>query len=221
MLFHKLYGFNQLQVSLMFIPIGCGSIVAAVTIGKLVDWNYRRHAAKLGLPITKNRVQDLANFPIEKARVEIVLPACAMAGLFTIAYAWIMMQKLPLVAPVIALFLLSLGLTASSQVMNILIVDIYPGKPSTATAASNIVRCELGAVLTAIILPLIEAIETGWAYTLLASLVLGFTPVLILLMKKGPEWRRVRKIRDEKSAAARLERSNVGTPMTASTTSID
>jgi hypothetical protein len=192
-LFHELYGFNQLQISLMFIPFGCGSILAVCTIGKTVDWNYRRHAAKLGIPVIKNRVQDLTKFPIERARIEIVLPAIFMAGTFVIAYAWIMMQKLTLAAPVIALFFLSGGLTACSQVLNILIVDIYPGKPSIATAANNIVRCEMGAVLTAVILPLMDAIGTGWAYTLLALLFMGFSAVLMLLMKKGPEWRNARK----------------------------
>jgi len=37
-IFHDLYGFNDFYVSLMFLPIGVGSIVSMFTTGKLVDW---------------------------------------------------------------------------------------------------------------------------------------------------------------------------------------
>jgi predicted MFS family arabinose efflux permease len=36
--FNALYGFNQLEVSLMFLPIGVGGVVSAFTTGKAVDW---------------------------------------------------------------------------------------------------------------------------------------------------------------------------------------
>ena len=36
--FHNVYGFDELQISLMFLPIGVGSIVSAFTTGKLLDW---------------------------------------------------------------------------------------------------------------------------------------------------------------------------------------
>jgi hypothetical protein len=40
--FGDVYGYDELYVSLMFLPIGGGSIISAFTTGKLVDWNYRR-----------------------------------------------------------------------------------------------------------------------------------------------------------------------------------
>ncbi|KAK3614689.1 hypothetical protein LTR56_022202 [Elasticomyces elasticus] len=36
--FGKLYGFDELYVSLMFLPLGAGSIISMFTTGKLVDW---------------------------------------------------------------------------------------------------------------------------------------------------------------------------------------
>ena len=72
--FRQSYGFDNLQISLMFVPIGAGSLVSAVTTGRLTDRNYRRHAKKLGLPVDKDRHQDLANFPLERARIEVDIP---------------------------------------------------------------------------------------------------------------------------------------------------
>jgi predicted MFS family arabinose efflux permease len=36
--FKEVYNFNELQISLMFLPIGGGGIIAAFSTGKLVDW---------------------------------------------------------------------------------------------------------------------------------------------------------------------------------------
>jgi MFS family permease len=193
----------------MFIPIGAGSIISAFTTGKLVDWNYRRHCAKLGIPVVKNRRQDLSKFPIEKARLQIVFPIGFIAGAFIIAYGWVMTKKHTLAAPVITLFLTGLSLTGSFQILNVLMVDIYPGKPSVATAANNVVRCEIGAAFSAIILPMIESIGTGWAYTILALLFVGYSPVLLILMKKGPQWRRDRKAKEDKKEQEKVARRDV------------
>ena len=48
-----------------------------------------------------------------------------------------------------------------SEVLNVLLVDIYPGQPATVTAANNLVRCLLGAAATAVIKPMINVIGTG------------------------------------------------------------
>lgn len=85
-------------------------------------------------------------------------------------------------------------------------VDIYPGKPSIATAANNFVRCELGAVYSAALLPLVEKVGWGWAYTVLAGLYMGFAPMLLLIMTRGMKWRAVRKERADRSKAVKKEK---------------
>ena len=204
--FNSLYGFDQIQISLMFIPIGAGSVLSALSSGRLLDWNYRRHARMLGIPVIKNRRQDLTNFPIEKARIQVAFPMFFLAGSFLIAYGWILTVKLSLAAPVITLFVAGYALTFSYQVLNVLMVDIYPGKPAVATAANNLVRCEIGAVFSAIILPMINAIGIGWAYTILSCIFMAFAPMLLLIMRKGPAWRKERKAKEDKAKLAKQEK---------------
>ncbi|KAF7897150.1 hypothetical protein EAF00_005378 [Botryotinia globosa] len=163
--FGSLYGFSQLKVSLMFIPVGAGSLISAVTTGKIVDFNYRRHAKIHNFLLIKNLQMDLTNFPIEKARLEIALPLFYLGALAIIAYGWVMGHHVSIAGPVIILFVIGYTLVASFQVLNILMVDIYPGKPATAIAANNVVRCELGAIVTVVIVPIVNAIGTGWSYT--------------------------------------------------------
>ncbi|KAK9350878.1 major facilitator superfamily domain-containing protein [Lipomyces doorenjongii] len=195
--FGQVYGFNDIQIALMFIPIGMGALVSAFTTGKTVDWNYRRHAKLNGFPVVKNRHEDLTNFPIEKARLQIAIPLFYLGAVAVIAYGWVMNYKVNLAGPIILLFLMGYSLTAAYQVLNILMVDIYPGKPATATAANNLVRCELGAVASAVIVPMSDAMGKGWSYTLLALIFVGCTPALFVVMKYGTRWRKAKKEKKE------------------------
>lgn len=191
--FKNLYGFDDIQISLMFIPIGVGGLLSALTTGKVVDWNYRRHAKRHGLPLIKNKYQDLSNFPIEIARLQIALPLFVISAATVLAYGWTMIYQFTIAAPVILLLAMGYSLIATYQVLNILMVDIYPGKGAAATAANNFVRCELGAASSAAIVPMIDAMGSGWAYTLLAGLFLVFTPALVIIMRHGIRWRKERR----------------------------
>ncbi|TGO34099.1 hypothetical protein BHYA_0212g00030 [Botrytis hyacinthi] len=204
--FGSLYGFSRLKVSLMFIPVGAGSLISAFTTGKIVDFNYRRYAKIHNFPLIKNRQMDLTNFPIEKARLEIALPLFYLGALAIIAYGWVMGHHVSIAGPVILLFVIGYAPVASFQVLNILMVDIYPGKPATATAANNVVRCELGAIATAVIVPMVNAIGTRWSYTILALLFLIYSPMLIIIMRYGIRWRSQKKVKDVESARKKQER---------------
>ncbi|KAM3070399.1 hypothetical protein ACMFMG_010226 [Clarireedia jacksonii] len=205
--FGSLYGFSQLKISLVFIPVGAGSILSAFTTGKLVDFNYRRHAKIHNFPLTKNRQLDLTNFPIEKARLEIAIPLFYLGAAAIIAYGWVMGHRVSIAGPVILLFVIGYALVASFQILNILMVDIYPGRPATVTAANNLVRCEIGAVATAVIVPMVDALGTGWSYTILALLFVAYSPTFFVIIKYGMRWRKVRKDK-EAAAAKRKEEKN-------------
>ena len=58
-LFGATYGFNEIQIALCFLPFGAGAIVSSFIAGRLLNRNYKKHALQLGLPVVKNRRQDL------------------------------------------------------------------------------------------------------------------------------------------------------------------
>lgn len=196
--FNQIYGFNDVQISLVFIPIGVGALISAFTTGMMIDWNFRRHAKRLGIPLVKNQQHDLSNFPIEKARLEVAMPIVYISTASMIAYGWLLHFRTNLAGPCIFLFILGYTLIAAFNSLNILIVDFYRKSPATATAATNLVRCLLGAGASAIVIPMIDAMGTGWAYTLSALVWVAFSPVLWLLVKHGPRWRKERNEKEEK-----------------------
>lgn len=205
--FHTLYGFDDLYVALMFIPIGVGGTVSAFTTGRLVDWNYRRHAKRRGFPVVKNRQQDLIDFPIERARLEIALPLFYLGAAAVLGYGWMMDHKISLAGPIIILLILGYAITAAFQTLNVLMIDIYPGKAATATAANNIMRCELGAAATAAIGPMSEALGNGWAYTILALLFVATSPCLWLVQAKGMNWRKQKREKQKRRERERQDKA--------------
>lgn len=198
--FQEMYGFDELKIGLVFLPVGAGSLLSAFTTGLMVDWNFRRHAKRCGLTAEKGHQQNLINFPIERARLEVGMPLLYSGVLAMLAYGWVIDFHTNLAGPLIMLGIIGYTLIAGFQVMAILMVDNYRDIPATAMAANNLVRCELGAAATAIVVPMINAIGRGWTYTFASLLWIAFSPVLWLLFKYGRGWRLEKKIKLEKKA---------------------
>lgn len=194
-----LYGLSDVQIGLMYLPMAGGSIVTAFAIGSVITWNYHRHARRLGVVVDRTRQADLTYFPIERARLEVGLPLLALTSAVIISWGWAMQSKTSLAAPCVLLFLLGIGMIGFNNSVNTLIADIYPGKAGAATAANNLTRCLLGAASSAVILPMVNGIGSGWAYTIFGVLYVGFSPLLVVLMKRGMRWR-VEKWREEAKA---------------------
>lgn len=114
-------------------------------------------------------------------------------------------KKVSLAGPAILLFFMGYSITAAYQILNVLMVDIYPGRPATATAASNIVRCELGAAASAAIVPMAQAMGNGWSYTLLALLFVAYSPALLWIMKSGMKWRQAKKVKEDRKMEVEAE----------------
>lgn len=196
-LFAEIYAFNNLELGLVFLALGVGGIVAAVTQGKLLDWNYARHAKRLGVPVSKSHQQDLTNFPIERARLEISVLIVLFTSLLMIAYGWLLQYAVPVAAPIVVLFFLGYLSIASFNPLAILIVDLHPKSAGTATAAMNLVRCLLGAGASAVVLPMLDKMGRGWAYTFLGLVQVGVLPLLGAIIWWGPRWRARQRKRDE------------------------
>lgn len=193
--FLEAYGYNDIQIGLCFIPVGVAALCAIFSQGKIVDLSYKCHALRLGMPVTRTKQTDLSKFPIEQARLEVALPMFAVQAVSTIGYGWVTHFNKNLSAPLIFLFVLTYSAASAFTVLSIFVVDLYPEGPGTASAANNLVRCWVGAGATDAIIPMINAVGRGWSATLVGLIFLGFSPILLAVMKWGPAWREAKRIR--------------------------
>ena len=187
-------GFNSFKIGLMYLPNIGGTLAASFTIGKVMNWNYQRHAEKLGLgQIDRKQQMDLSNFPIERARLEIVLPLIPATAIITIGWGWALDSQTSIAVLCILLFAVGMTYISVINVFNAMISDYYRTTAATAVAMNWFIRCLVGAGMSAVILPLIKAIGVGWAYTLVATALLLFSPLVLICMYKGLQWRQKRE----------------------------
>lgn len=194
------FEFNSIQVGLCYLPLGMGSISSRFTVGKLLDWNFRREARIQGMSIQKNRQQDIENFNIERARLSISIPMIYFGSLCILAYGWVMQFRTALAGPMVMLFFTGLATTGAFNALNTLVVDVNHQSAATAVAANNLCRCLMGAATTAFVSPLIEAIGLGWTATLIAGLWVLFSPLLWLVYCQGHSWRQKATLKQQEEA---------------------
>jgi MFS family permease len=211
--FARLYGFDGLKTGLVYVPLGVGSIVSIFVMGKLANWNYRRHCKRLGIPYDRNQQQDMADFPIEQVRLQISIPFLVLFTAVMISFGWAIEYKAHFAVGLVLLFLQGITLTAFSNLLSTLIVDINPGVAGSATAANNLTRCLVGAGASAFINPLMTAVGAGWAFTIIALSYVVFFPALWLVMQNGVKWRKAnmkKKKRREELKKQKQEAKNAG-----------
>lgn len=188
-LFKEAYGLNELNIGLCYISNGVGSLLSSLTMGHVVDWNFRRHAARLGMPISKGKQQDLTNFPIERVKLEIVLPGHVIGILGLILFGWTVKFQTHLVGPEIALFVIGFGISTAFNITNGLLIDLHRDKPAAATAAINFVRCLMSAGGSAAIIPMCRAMNPGWAFTFIGLVYVVLIGAVVWIRQNGLRWR--------------------------------
>ncbi|TVY71196.1 Itaconate transport protein [Lachnellula suecica] len=217
-LFQEIYGFNDLQVGLCYLPFGCGCALASFINGKMLDRNYKRVARQIGFTIDRKRGDDLRHFPIERARLELIWPLLSFGLACYLCYGWVLEKNANLAAPLVLQFLIGLTVNGSFNILSTLVVDLYPQSPSTATAANNLVRCLVGAGGTGIINIMIDGMGRGWCFTFIALVCIATMPMLWVELKWGPVWREERRVRmdrrDEEKRSAEEEISNASAGQT-------
>ncbi|KAL4892799.1 major facilitator superfamily domain-containing protein [Aspergillus ambiguus] len=188
-IYNELYGLNDLQIGLCYIPFGLGATIASIATGKVLDYNYRRLTKQLGFPLGGIHPRDLKGFPIEKARLQLTLPLLVIGGLAVVAFGWVLDFRVHLAAPTTILFFMGFGLTGAFNTVSTLLVDLYPTNASAATASNNFARCLLGAGATALIDPMLGAMGRGWCFTFVSLVMLLTAPLLLIVIRLGPRWR--------------------------------
>lgn len=186
----RVYGFDELQISLCYIPLGLGTVASAFIRGPIIDSRFRHYAKKLGVPVVRNHRMDLSDFPLEKARIEVILPTLYLGAACIIGFGWTIQCKTHLAGPLTLLFFIGLCTSATNNTFQVLLVDIYPGRAGAVSAANNLLRCWLGAAASALVIPMINVMGVGWTCTLFSLLVVAFSPLLWFIMRHGPRWRR-------------------------------
>ena len=78
-----------------------------------MDMNYKRVAKNAGLRIDIKRGDDLRNFPLEKARIQVFIIPLYFGIAAILVWGWVLERNAPLAAPLVLSFIIGLCLTGS------------------------------------------------------------------------------------------------------------
>lgn len=199
-IFADVYGYNELEIGLVLLPVLLGLTGGGILAGKLVDRNYAKTARSCNTDVGTLDRESLQNFPIEAARYRNCLPFILFETVLIVGYGWVVQLHVHPAIPLIMQFLICAASTVMTNTASALLVDIFPERPSTAFASAQIARCGLSAVSVAVLQPLVEAVGRGWYFTIFGVFV-GISSLLSLVASraKGMKWRQTRQqaIRNE------------------------
>ncbi|KAI5793284.1 major facilitator superfamily domain-containing protein [Geopyxis carbonaria] len=197
-LFKDIFRLNELQIGLCYLPFGVGCALASVISGRIIDRDYRITAKERGIEMDRKRGEDMLKFPIEEARLRSIFGLLAVYVASIIAYGWVLEKSPNLGAALFIQFVAGIMGTSVFNMLSTFIVDLYPTKPSSATACNNLVRCLMGAGGTAAIESMLKAMGKGWCFTFVGLLCASMTPLLLVEKKYGMGWRLARAERERK-----------------------
>jgi hypothetical protein len=98
-IFTELYELDELQAGLCYFSIGTRVSLGGYINGKPMDWNYRVVARAHGITVDKVVEDDLAQFPIEKARSRMSWILLPVPTGVIIAYGWVLEERVVCATP--------------------------------------------------------------------------------------------------------------------------
>ncbi|KAF9483597.1 MFS general substrate transporter [Pholiota conissans] len=171
------YNYKSLEIGLVLLSLGVGSILGSLLGGRWSDRVRRKFEEKNnGVSKSEDRLNS------SKLMLP-VLPASI------IAYGWMADKKVVIEPLCVALFLV--GFSSSWIYTSVLayIVDANTGRSSSAVSANGFLRGVVSFVAAVITVPLQDALGDGGLYTLLAGLMVIVDILILLLIARGSDWR--------------------------------
>lgn len=188
-LFKSRYGLTDLATGLTFIANGSGSIVGTLVTGKILNWDYRRVQQPFSFC---SEEEEAYVFPLEKARLRFIPLFSIVQCLSILVFGWTIhySDRVHIAIPIVTTFITGWTSVSTQSIVSTYMVDIFPDRSAAATASLNLSRCCLAAAGTSAVLPMINGVGVGVAFSICVAIMVVASIGLVIQWRYGGRWRR-------------------------------
>ncbi|KAJ6440363.1 multidrug resistance protein [Purpureocillium lavendulum] len=181
------YGFAQLIVGLLYVPSGLGYFCASFFGGRWIDNIMAREARRAG---RYDQDGNLVYLPEDRMRENMWI-ANTVYPLGLLLFGWTLRYGVFWFVPSIGGFLFGVASMLVFSAATTMLTEFVHKRSSAGVAVNNFVRNILSCVGTVVAAPWINAIGTGWVFTIIAvfCMAAGFFGIWIL-RRNAPRWRK-------------------------------
>lgn len=206
-LFKSCYGLTEIQIGLTFIANGVGSMVGTLVTGKILDADYRRVKAKYEASLDTEQAHQTnqdEDFPLENARLRLVPIFSVLQCLSIILFGWTIQYplKVHIAVPIVSTFITGWTAVSTQSLIMTYLIDIFPDRSAAASASMNLARCLFAAGGTSFIMPMINGVGVGVAFTICVAVQLVALMGPLIQWKFAAGWRK--KEREEARVKAEM-----------------
>lgn len=182
-IFEGVHGFNALIGGLMFLGLFVGCCIGVLFSIFIINPSYTKKVDQYTLE-KKGRVP-----PEERLWVVLVAAPCLVISFFWMG--WTAYRSISFWSPLLAGGLLGFGIFNVFVGLFNYIVDAYLARAASALAGNTVMRSAFGAGFPLFTIQMFNTLTIKWACTLLGGLALLMLPIPFVLMKYGPNIRRM------------------------------
>ncbi|KAH6604503.1 hypothetical protein Trco_006210 [Trichoderma cornu-damae] len=209
-LFERNYNLKETQIGLTFIANGVGSMLGTLITGKILDKDYKRvkaayaqtaktdqgNGSELARSVSKAGGDD---FPIEKARLRLIPVFSVIQCLSILLFGWTIQypHRVHIAVPIVSTFITGWTVVSTQSTIMTYLVDIFSDRSAAASASLNLARCLFAAGGTSIVIPIVNSIGVGLAFTICA--IVQFVALLgpAIQWKYAANWRKQSRMQNK------------------------
>ncbi|PLB55345.1 putative MFS multidrug transporter [Aspergillus steynii IBT 23096] len=200
-LFKDRYGLSEIQIGLTFIANGVGSMVGTLVTGKILDADYRRVKQNFESSLSDIETEPNSSgagidreeeFPLEKARLRLVPIFSLLQCISIILFGWTIQypDRVHIAVPIVSTFITGWTAVSTQSLIMTYLVDVFPTRSAAASASLNLARCLFAAGGTSFIMPMVNRIGVGVAFTVCVAVQFVALIGPLVQWKFAADWRR-------------------------------
>ncbi|ORZ00926.1 hypothetical protein BCR43DRAFT_502566 [Syncephalastrum racemosum] len=184
-LFQVIYGLNEIQTGLAILSRQVGAILGVLVHSRILDRQYSRVLRQYNERVQKTHGQNNSE-SLMKREANYIAPD----------FPYFPGSSRPHMARNCA-FSGSFCLYGFYMSMDVLLVDLHPGKGASISGAANLARCVCSALFTETVELGFQSVGIGWTFTIFAVILILSNALLPLLIHRGPQWRAKRLAKED------------------------